>query len=89
LRRQQDNDFYEIKKKIGGLEKVKNSRPEGGVVTELREGGYKHNGKRYKNLKDIPGSGFLVVPEPMTKEEWERESIKQQKKLMEESFEFK
>ena len=78
--------FVKLKKRVGCLEKVKNSRHEGRAVTMLRKGGYEHYGKRYENLKDIAGSGFLVVPEPMTKEEWERETIKQQKKLMGESY---
>jgi hypothetical protein len=31
----------------------------------------------------------LVVPEPMTTDEWEKMAIKQQKKLMEESYKSK
>ena len=81
--------FMKLEKRVGCLEKVKNSRHEGGHVIMLRGGGYEHDGKRYKNLEDIPFSGFLVVPEPMTAEEWERETSKQQKKLMEESCAFK
>ena len=75
-----------FKKRVGDLEKVTNSLHEGGPVIMLRGGGYEHCGKRYESLKEIPFSGFLVVPEPMTKEEWERETIKQQKKLMGKSY---
>ena len=78
--------FMKFKKRVGCLEKVKNSRHGGGPVTILRGGGYEHCGKRYERLEDIPGKAFLVVPEPMTKEEWEKMAIKQQKKLRAESY---
>jgi hypothetical protein len=81
--------FINLKKRVGDLEKDTNSRHEGGPVIMLRKGGYEHCGKRYKSLEDIPFSGFLVVPEPMTKKEWEKMAIKQQKKLKAESSEIK
>lgn len=36
----------------------------GGVVTELRDGGFEHQGKIYDKEEDIPGEGgYLFVPE--------------------------
>jgi hypothetical protein len=81
--------FMNFRKRVKGLEKVTISRHDGGPVTILRKGGYEHCGKRYKSLEDIPGKGFLVVPETMTTEEWQKMAIKQQKKLRAESSEIK
>jgi hypothetical protein len=76
--------FMNLKKRIGRLEMFLTNSHRGGVVIELKKGGYEHSGKKFERLKDIPGNGFLIVPERVTVEEWERAAIIQQRKLLKE-----
>ena len=76
--------FMNLKKRIGRLEMFITNSHGGGVVIQLKKGGYEHSGKKFERLKDIPGNGFLIVPERVTPEEWEREAIIQQQKLLSE-----
>ena len=74
--------FIKLQRRIVMLETVKTNSPKGGVVTELRTGGYEHYGKRYENLEDIPGR-FMLIPEPLSCEEFEKLAREQQQKFAE------